>query len=138
MLSDPNWQGTSQVDLNRFAWGRLLAVWHGSAPPVGKLSSGPDFSAALVRRASRHPPPDLHGFLTAGLENEPALLVSRQFSRPGHGVLSLHADGPVPSDLYIRQENLFVSTFASGLFPAKGWLPARELLNRLPVRSAAP
>lgn len=138
IISDPNWQGTSPIDLNQFAWGRLLAVWHGSPSSVGALGSAPDFSAVLVRRAARHPPPDWHGFLTAGLENEPVLLFSHQFSRPGHGVLSLHADGPVPSDLYIRQENLFVSTFASGLFPAKGWLPARELLERLPVLSATP
>ncbi len=138
IISTPNWQGTPQVDLKRFAWGRLFAGWHGAPSSVGELGSGPDFSAALARRASRHPAPDWHGFFTAGLENEPALLVSRQFSRPGHGVLSLHADGPVPSDLYIRQENLFVSTFASELFPAKGWLPARELLNRLPVLPTAP
>jgi tetratricopeptide (TPR) repeat protein len=138
MISDSNREGTAQVDLNRFAWGRLFAIWRGSPSSVGELESAPDFSSALVRRASRHPPPDWHGFLTAGLEDEAPLLVSRQFSRPGHGVLSLHADGPVPSDLYIRQENLFVSTFAAGLFPAKGWLPARELLERLPVPPATP
>ena len=121
-----------------FDWGRLRAAWQQSPQEIGAVVSDPDLAAALARRAARHPPPDWHGFLTAGLENEPALLTNRQYSRPGHGVLALHADGPAPVDLFVRQDNVFVSTFASTLFPPKGWIPVRKLLQWLPVATDAP
>ena len=97
-----------------------------------------DFAATLVRRAARHPAPDWQGFFTAGLENEAALLVNTRPARTGYGVLALHPDGPVLTDLYVMQRNRFVSTFASTLFPPKGWMPAQELLERLPALPATP
>jgi hypothetical protein len=80
----------------------------------------------------------LHGFLTAGLENESYLLISTRFSRLGYGVLALHPDGPVLSNLYVMEQNRVVATFAPGLFPPKGWVPAQALLTRLPALPATP
>ncbi len=119
----------------KYSWGTLMHAWKqmGDIPNIASLGGADaDFGAALLRRKERHPFPDWHGFFTAGLENEPTLLVSSRSRRLGYGVLALHPDGPILTDLYVRQENRFVSTFASALFPAKGWLLARELVNRLP------
>jgi tetratricopeptide (TPR) repeat protein len=119
-----------------YIWGRLLEAWplsSGNVTMGSLVPRDPGFAAALVRRAARHPPPDWAGFLTSGLENEPLLLLSLQSERTGYGVLALHPDGPVLTDLYVKQQNRFVSTFASTLFPSKGWIPARELLARLPA-----
>jgi hypothetical protein len=79
----------------------------------------------------------VHGFLTASSDDS-ALLVTTRPARTGYGVLALHPDGPVPTDLYVRQSPRLVSGFASGLFPAKGWVPARELISRLPAPTATP
>jgi len=125
-----------------YGWGRLHLAWLMAPVDTNSLTAlaaqDPDLAAGLARRAARHPPPDWHGFFTAGLENEPALLANRQYSRPGHGVLALHPDGPPPVDLFIRQDNVFVSTFASTLFPAKGWVPPRKLLQWLPAGTDTP
>lgn len=120
----------------QYSWGKLFEQW--KLPPdradFGVLAGhDPGFAALLARRTALHPPPDWHGFLTAGLENETGLLISSRAARTGYGVLTLHPNGPILTDLYVRQQNRLVSTFASTLFPAKGWLPARELLNRLPA-----
>jgi O-antigen ligase len=119
-----------------YKWGLLIQAWKQTGEVASLTSLGgrdADFGAALLRRKTRHPFPDWHGFFTAGLENEPAFLVNSRSRRLGYGVLALHADGPILTDLYVRQENRFVTTFASSLFPAKGWLLARELVNRLPA-----
>jgi O-antigen ligase len=124
-----------------YGWGRLLGAWRQSPATQTFLPLVPRdgrFAATLARRAARHPAPDAHGFLAAGLENEPSLLLSLRPARTGYGVLALHPDGPILNDLYIMQENRLVSTFASTLFPAKGWIPARELLDRLPTPPASP
>ena len=119
-----------------YPWSHLLENWeqsHDRGALAALAGRDATFSAALARRAARHPAPDWRGFLTAGLENEPALLVSLRSARTGYGVLTLHPDSPVLTDLYVIQENRVVSTFASTLFPAKGWLPAVVLLDRLPA-----
>ncbi|MEO6996178.1 MAG: O-antigen ligase family protein [Lacunisphaera sp.] len=124
-----------------YRWGTLINAWKQSGDVAAlTMLGGPDadFGVALVHRKSRHPFPDWHGFFTAGVENEPSLLVNYRSRRLGYGVLALHPDGPILTDLYVRQENRFVSTFASSLFPVKGWLLARELVNRLPVIPTAP
>ena len=124
----------------KYKWGMLINAWKQTSDVASlTLLGGPDadFGATLVRRKTRHSFPDWHGFFTAGLENEPTLLVNSRSRRLGYGVLALHPDGPILTDLYVKQENRFVSTFASSLFPAKGWLLARELVKRLPVISTA-
>ena len=118
-----------------YAWAQLRAAWRQPPPPAAFAALLPRdgaFAAALARRAARHPPPDWRGFLTAGLENESALLATLRPARTGYGVLALHPDGPVLTDLYVMQQNRLATAFAAALFPPKGWLPARELLDQLP------
>lgn len=120
-----------------YPWGRLLALWRRTPADFSALAPrDPAFAASLARRAARHPPPDVQGFLTAGPEGETDLLLAIRSVRTGHGVLALHPDGPVLTDLYVQQSPRIVSAFASTVFPAKGWLPARELLVRLPAASS--
>lgn len=117
-----------------FAWAELLAAWRElpSKNTFATLTNHDDpFAAALARRTVRHAPPNWREFLTAGLENEPFLLVSTKFSR--NGLLALHPDGPPLGNLYVMQQNRLVATYLSRLFPPKGWLPAHELLSRLPA-----
>lgn len=124
-----------------YSWGPLLGAWRQSPTELAFAAltkNDRPFAAALVRRAARHPAPDIHAFLTAGLEQEPDLLLNTGFSRAGYGVLALHPDGPALTNLYVMQQNRLVATFASTLFPPKGWITARELLSRLPPTPASP
>jgi O-antigen ligase len=122
-----------------YPWGRLLQIWQQTPADFSAVSPrDPAFADTLARRAGRHPAPDVHGFLTAGPEGETNLLVETWPARTGYGVLALHPDGPVLTDLYVKPSHRLVSTFASTVFPPKGWLPARELLARLPAIPAAP
>lgn len=122
-----------------YDWGQLLATWQGAPAELARVA-GKDaaFGATLRRRAARHPAPDVHGFLTAGPEGEDNLIVTIQSVRTGYGVLALHPDGPALTDLSPRSRPRLVSAFASTVFPARGWLPARELLARLPAAPSQP
>jgi len=123
------------ADAAPYAWGRLLQAWQSPDPAAAFAAltpRQPGLAAALTRRTARHPPPDVRGFLTAGLENESVLLANERPARSGYGVLALHPDGPVLTDLYVRQQHRLVSEFASTLFPPKGWITAADLLARLP------
>lgn len=133
-------QGQSPAPgVRAYPWGRLLDTWQQSPGDFSRLAArDPAFSAALARRATRHPAPDVHGFLTAGPEGEDNLVVAIQSARSGYGVLALHPDGPVLTDLAVRTRPRVVSAFASTLFPARGWVPARELLARLPAEPSTP
>lgn len=114
----------------------VLTAWRRLPDPLAFADNetiDPTLQGALLRRAARHPPPNFHSFITAGVEEEPVFLVSFHRERPGYGVLTLHPEGPVLRDLYVIQENRFLTSFAPGLFPKKGWLPGRELLARLPA-----
>jgi hypothetical protein len=133
----------SPVTPTSYHWAMLLDAWQ--QPPehhafAALTMRDEPFTAALVHRATRHPFPQVHGFLATGLEDEGALLSLSRFSRLGYGVLALHPDkyGLVLTNLYVMHQNRIVATYASGLFPPKGWLPARELLTRLPVLPAKP
>ena len=124
-----------------YDWGLLFDAWQRqpNRPAFFELTKHDEpFTAALAKRATRHAPPNWHDFLTAGLENEPFLRLESRFARSGYGVLALHPDGPVLTNLYVLQQNRVAATFAAGLFPPKGWIPASELLKRLPVVPAAP
>ncbi len=128
-------QGQSPAPgVRAYPWGRLLDTWQQSPGDFSRLAArDPAFSAALARRAAQHPAPDVHGFLAAGPEGEENLVVAIQSARSGYGVLALHPDGPVLTDLAVRTRPRVVSAFASTVFPARGWVPARELLARLPA-----
>ena len=76
--------------------------------------------------------------LTAGPEGEPNLGLNTRATRTGYGVLALHPAGPPLTDVFVRQTPRIVSEFASSVFPARGWLPARELLQRLPAPATNP
>jgi len=133
-------QGRSlSPDIRAYAWGELLYTWQRTPADFNTSAArDPAFAAALARRAARHPAPDVHGFLAAGPEGEDNLVVAIQSVRTGYGVLALHPDGPVLTDLAPRTRPRLVSTFASTVFPARGWLPARELLARLPAEPTIP
>lgn len=123
------------VAASGFAWGRLLRAWSSPDPAAAfhaLLPRRPEAAAALARRALRCRPPDVRGFLVSGPDTEDALLATEVPARTGYGVLALHPDGPVLTDLYVRQQDRVVSEFASTLFPPKGWIPAAVLLERLP------
>jgi O-antigen ligase len=118
-------------------WWEMLLKWRSHAAP-GELrpeSSGDslEFDAAVARRVARHPPPNLHEFLTSGDEGDRTFVRETRHARPGHGVLALHPEGPLFVDLYVSQENIFVTRFFFPLFPPKGWLPGWELLKRMPA-----
>jgi hypothetical protein len=89
------------------------------------------FAATLARRAHLYRD-DFLQFLAAPTGDEPALLRTSRRQRIGYGMLALHPEGPPLHDLYVVQENRVLADFAAGLFPAKGWLPGRFLLARLP------
>ncbi|MBX3751749.1 MAG: O-antigen ligase family protein [Opitutaceae bacterium] len=126
-------------EFRAYAWGELLDTWQRSPSGLGALAPrDPDFAAVLARRAARHPAPDVHGFLAAGPEGEDNLVVAIRSVRSGYGVLALHPDGPVLADLAPKTRPRLVSAFASAVFPARGWLPARELLARLPAETSTP
>jgi hypothetical protein len=126
-------------EVRAYAWGRLLDTWLRSPADFSSVAGrDPAFSAALARRAARHPAPDVHGFLAAGSEGEDNLVAAIQSARSGYGVLALHPDGPVLTDLAVKTRPRVVSAFASTVFPARGWLPARELLARLPAEPPTP
>jgi O-antigen ligase len=125
--------------IKAYPWGRLLATWRQPPADFSVLTPrDPAFATALALRAARHPSPDAHGFLTAGPEGAPNLLLDIRPARTGYGVLALHPDGPVLTDLYVKPASRIVSAFASTVFPPKGWLPARELLARLPAAPPTP
>ncbi len=125
--------------LQEYAWGRLLDAWfHPSGEFTALSPRDPAFAATLARRAARHPSPAWHGFLTAGPEGEPNLGLNTRATRTGYGVLALHPAGPPLTDVFVRQTPRIVSEFASSVFPARGWLPARELLQRLPAPATNP
>jgi hypothetical protein len=125
--------------IKAYPWGRLLATWRQTPADFSVLTPrDPAFATALALRAARHPWPDAHGFLTAGPEDAPNLRLDIRPARTGYGVLALHPDGPVLTDLYLKRSHRIVSAFASTVFPPKGWLPARELLARLPAAPPTP
>lgn len=127
-------QSPLPAGLETYAWGRLLRTWQQSPADFSPLTPRDSaFAATLARRAARHPAPAVHGFLTAGPEGEANLLLETRTTRTGYGVLALHPDGPPLTDLYVRQSHRVVSAFATTVFPPKGWVPARELLRRLPA-----
>ncbi len=122
-----------------YPWGRLLATWQQTPTDFNTLTRrDPEFAASLARRAARHPAPAVRGFLTAGPEGETNLLVEIRSTRPGYGVLALHPDSPVLADLYAQPLPRMVSAFAASVFPARGWVPARALIARLPAAPATP
>lgn len=125
-----------------FPWSQLYAAWLQSPQNpqafLGLANGDLEYAAALTRRSHRHPPPDWHGFLSAGLEEEPSFLMSVVFSRPGYGVVARHPDGPVLTNLYIQQQHRLVAQFTAGLFPPKGWLSSRILNEWLPAQAYRP
>lgn len=116
-----------QIAQGERTWEPFLNAWR-------QLASSPvdaPLAAAITRRAQRHPPPDLHGFLTAGTEGETVFYTRERSSRLGYGILALHPDGFMLSDLYVRDQNRFITAHLTSLFPPKGWLPAPLLLMML-------
>lgn len=116
-------------------WARLYAAWR--ARKFEDITSDREYAAALARRAARHGD-DFAAFLRADTGEDAALVRIQRRQRIGYGVLALHPDAPVLTDLYVVQENRLVADFAANLFPPKGWLPGHLLLASLPSTEPAP
>jgi O-antigen ligase/tetratricopeptide (TPR) repeat protein len=112
-----------------YAWTRLYHAWRDNA--WDRLTRDEAYAAALRRRAARHRG-DFLAFLRAGTENEPAFSRVLRRIRPGYGVVTFHPDGAPPADVLLVPENRILAEFAHELFPAKGDLPARVVLQLLP------
>lgn len=119
-------------------WTRAYLAWRASS---GRSTPDPsafaaltgndrDYATALARRAQRTD--DFRTFLAAPVGDDAALLRTLRRQRTGYGLLALHPEGPPISDVFVVQENRVISDFATGLFPAKGWIPGRFLLALLP------
>ncbi len=116
----------------RFAWAHLYAAWRAGA--WERLTSDVALASALQARAERLRGEGFLRFLRADIAADPGLVRYLRRVRPGYGVVTFHPDGAPPTDVPPVAENRLVATYLADLYPAKGTLPARYLLNPLPNR----
>jgi hypothetical protein len=109
-------------------WEWLYTAWRYDAVSPALGSEQPAFTAALRRRIDGNRPSFIR-LLTAPVVGEAALVRLGQNERPGYSILARNQDGFPLRDLYIYPENLVVEKFASFLFPPKGCIPDRLLLE---------
>jgi hypothetical protein len=109
-------------------WEQLYLAWRDNTIPTARAGESPAFAAALRRRIGGHQDSFLR-LLTDPTAGEAALVRFGQNERPGYSVLARNQDGFPLRDLYIYPENLVVEKYASFLFPPKGYLPDRLLLE---------
>jgi tetratricopeptide (TPR) repeat protein len=118
-------------------WEQLYATWRDGTVPAGLDTVEPAAAAAISRRLA-HTPASFAGLLTTPPGPDAALVQFIRNQRPGYSVLQRNQDGFPLSDLYIFPENLLVRIYASFLFPRKGYLPGRLLLETLDQPASAP
>ena len=109
-------------------WEQLYIAWRDNTIPAARAGESPTFAAALHRRIGGHQNSFIR-LLTDPTAGETALVRFGQNERPGYSVLARNQDGFPLRDLYIYPENLVVEKYASFLFPPKGYLPDRLLLE---------
>jgi tetratricopeptide (TPR) repeat protein len=109
-------------------WEQLYVAWRDEAIPAALDAEQPAFSSALRRKIGEHRASFIR-LLTAPTAGESALVRLGQNERPGYSILARNQDGFPLRDLYIYPENLVVEKFASFLFPPKGCIPDRLLLE---------
>ena len=121
-------------------WEQAYAAWREASSPAAvpeaeafRVIAGSDreFARALFQRARRYSS-RFQEFLTASTGDEASFVRTLRRQRPGYGMLTFHPEGPILHDLYIVQENRIAVDLAAGLFPAKGWLAGRWLLELVP------
>ncbi len=109
-------------------WEQLYLAWRDNATPAARAVESSAFSAALRRRIGGHQESFIR-LLTDPTAGDAALVRFGQNERPGYSVLARNQDGFPLRDLYIYPENLVVEKYASFLFPPRGYLPDRLLLQ---------
>lgn len=121
----------------RQTWEELYLAWRNDTIPPNLAAKEPALAAALGRRIKDTPTPFAR-LLTASAGPEAGLVGHFRSERPGYSVLQRNQDGFPLRDLYVFPENLVVQKYASFLFPPKGYLPERLLLDSINTLSAAP
>jgi hypothetical protein len=118
-------------------WEQLYAAWRDATPVSAAPGDAPEFVDAINRRLLRERDSFVR-LLVSPPGDDPALKQISRRQRPGYNVLMRNQDGFLLSDLYVFPENRLVQKYASFLFPSKGYLPGRVLLESLDRLAPAP
>jgi len=118
-------------------WEQLYLLWRSKPSQTPTDPTDPEFAAALERRLARERT-SFADLLTAPLGDEKDLIQYTRRNRLAAGILQRHPDGFPLNDWYIFPENRLLSKYASFLFPAKGYLPGRLLLDRVNEPASTP
>jgi hypothetical protein len=118
-------------------WEQLYAAWRDATPLSAAPGDDPEFVGAINRRLLRERD-SFARLLVSPPGDDPALQQISQRQRLGYNVLMRNQDGFLLSDLYVFPENRLVQKYASFLFPSKGYLPGRVLLESLDRLAPAP
>jgi hypothetical protein len=112
------------------SWEQLYVAWRDGTVPAALDAKQSAFSAALSRRIAQHRQSFVQ-LLTGSTDGEVALVRFGRNERPGYSIMARNQDGFLLRDLYIYPENLVAEDYASFLFPEKGYLPDRLLLETM-------
>ena len=118
-------------------WEQLYAAWRDATPLPAAPGDAPEFVGAVNRRLLRERA-SFARLLISPPGDDPALEQISRRQRPAYNVLMRNQDGFLLSDLYVFPENRLVQKYASFLFPSKGYLPGRVLLESLDRLAPAP
>ena len=118
-------------------WEQLYAAWRDAFTLPVAPGDALEFVKAINRRLLRERD-SFARLLVSPPGDDPALQQTTRRERPGYNVLMRNQDGFLLSDLYVFPENRLVEKYASFLFPSKGYLPGRVLLESLDRLAPAP
>jgi hypothetical protein len=116
-------------------WETLYVAWRDGTVPSGLDSEQPEFVAALRRRIALHRA-SFARLLTGSTNGEAGLVRYGRNERPGYSIMARNQDGFPLRDIYVYPENRVAESFVTFLFPEKGYLPNRLLLDAM--RELAP
>jgi O-antigen ligase len=118
-------------------WEQLYAAWRDTTTLSAAPGDAPEFVGAINRRLRRERD-SFARLLVSPPGDDPALEQISRRQRLAYNVLMRNQDGFLLSDLYVFPENRLVQKYASFLFPSKGYLPGRVLLESLDRLAPAP
>jgi O-antigen ligase/tetratricopeptide (TPR) repeat protein len=118
-------------------WEQLYAAWRDATTLSAAPGDAPELVGAINRRLLRERD-SFTRLLVSPPGDEPSLEQSFRRQRLAYNVLLRNQDGFLLSDLYVFPENRLVRKYASFLFPSKGYLPGRVLLDSLDRLAPAP
>jgi hypothetical protein len=111
-------------------WEQLYLDWRDGTVPASLEAQQPAFAAALRKEIVQHRD-SFSRLLTCSTDGEPGLVRWGRNERPGYSIMARNQDGFLLRDLYIYPENILAEDYASFLFPQKGYLADRLLLNAM-------